>query len=236
MFRKGSFLVLFPLAALVMQPAFMALSQAGARQPEPEPGQTPASSPAKGSVPPSAGPPPPSPEAARYQAEVVRQKDLPNFHQVHPFLFRSGEPTERGLAKAKEKGIRTLIDLRGAGEQTKSEQQAADRLALKYINLPMSSEPPTKKQVDVFLRTVKMAAKAPDGGAVLVHCAHGSDRTGCLVGIWRVTQDQWTFDEAYKEMRKYWFTPKFTKLSGAVRQYARSKNGSSPLESSNSAD
>ena len=60
-------------------------------------------------------------------------------------------------------------------------------------------------------------------GAVLLHCAHGSDRTGCLVGIWRVTEDGWKYPEAYKEMRHYWFTPKFTKLSGAVKEYAGAK-------------
>jgi protein tyrosine/serine phosphatase len=56
---------------------------------------------------------------------------------------------------------------------------------------------------------------------VFLHCAHGSDRTGCMVGIWRVTRDGWDYPAAYQEMRKYYFGPKFTKLSGAVEERAK---------------
>lgn len=87
----------------------------------------------------------------------------------------------------------------------------------------MTSAAPTKKQVATLLSTIKKAEKNPSNGKVLVHCAHGSDRTGCMIGIWRVTQEGWNYDEAYKEMRKYWFTPKFVNLSGAVKEYAENK-------------
>ena len=158
-------------------------------------------------------------DRARFDAEVTHSKDLPNFHEVHSFLYRSGEPTKLGLEKAKAKGIRTLIDLRG-GDRSKQEAEWAKELGLKYINLPMTAEPPTPKQIDTFMSTVKAAEANPKDGSVLVHCAHGSDRTGCMVGIWRVRQDHWDYDKTYTEMRHYWFTPKFTKLSGTVKKFA----------------
>lgn len=150
--------------------------------------------------------------------------DLPNFHEVHPFLYRGGQPTEAGLKKLKEMGITTIIDLRGSPEMVFDERKAATALGLKCINLPMSSKAPTKEQVRTFLETVEEAQKQPDKSKVFVHCAHGSDRTGCMVGLWRVTHDGWNYDQAYKEMRRYWFTPKFTNLSGTVAEYA-SKTG-----------
>ncbi len=159
----------------------------------------------------------------RFAKEVIRSKDLPNFHQVHPYLYRSGEPTEAGFNQLPKHGIKTVIDLRAPAERTKNEAAWADKLGIKYINLPMSSEPPTKKQVQTFMTAVTEAKNDKAKGAVLLHCAHGSDRTGCLVGIWRVTEDGWKYPEAYKEMRHYWFTPKFTKLSGAVKEYAGAK-------------
>lgn len=155
----------------------------------------------------------------RFTNEVLKSKDLPNFHEVHPFLYRSGEPTEAGLEKAKQKGITTLIDLRG-GDKSREEAQWAKKLGMKYINLPMTAEPPTPKQIDTFMTTVKAAEANPKNGSVLVHCAHGSDRTGCMVGIWRVSEDHWDYDKTYAEMRHYWFTPKFTKLSGTVKKFA----------------
>ncbi len=149
--------------------------------------------------------------------------DLPNFHAVHPYLYRGGEPTKAGLRKLKEMGIATIIDLRGSPEQVYNEEREAKTIGMKTINLPMSSQAPTKQQVETFISQVESAAKGQNGGAVFVHCAHGSDRTGCMIGIWRVTHEGWTYDQAYREMRKYYFTPKFTKLSGAVRNHASSQ-------------
>lgn len=157
----------------------------------------------------------------RFTKEVIKSPDLPNFHEVHPYLYRSGEPTEAGFRKLPEHNIKTVIDLRAPTDRTRAEKKWAEDLGIKYINMPMSSEPPTEKQVTTFLDEVKAAKNDKDKGAVLVHCAHGSDRTGCLVGIWRVTQDGYSYPEAYKEMRHYWFTPKFKKLSGTVHEYAK---------------
>ena len=154
-------------------------------------------------------------------SEKKKVEDLPNFHEVHPFLYRSGEPTVAGMHKLKEMGVRTVIDLRAPSERAFDEEKVANELGLKYIMLTMTSAPPTEKQVDTLLSTLKDAQKDPSKGSVLVHCAHGSDRTGCMVGIWRVTQEDWGYDETYKEMRKYWFTPKFTRLADAVKQRAK---------------
>ncbi|HEY9715651.1 MAG TPA: dual specificity protein phosphatase family protein [Chroococcales cyanobacterium] len=144
---------------------------------------------------------------------------LLNFHVVHEYLFRGGEPDSKSLHDLKEKGVSTLIDLRGTGKVTKEESAEAKELGMKYINLPMDSHAPTKQQVDTFLKTVE-EAKAGKSGPVYVHCQHGSDRTGCLVGVWRVTHDDWDYDKTYTEMRKYFFGPKYTELSGTVKQYA----------------
>lgn len=152
--------------------------------------------------------------------QSLANHDLPNFHKVHPFLYRSGEPSSKGLAQLKNMGIATVIDLRGNPERTFDEGRQVRSLGMKYINLPMSSQPPTRDQVRIFTKEVEEAASGKANGSVLVHCAHGSDRTGCMVGIWRVTHDHYSYEKAYQEMRKYYFTPKFTRLSGAVRQYA----------------
>lgn len=164
-------------------------------------------------------------EGVAVKKEQAKKKieDLPNFHAVHPFLYRSGEPTEAGLDKVKALGVKTVIDLRAPSEMAFVEKKAAQERGLNYINLVMTSKAPTEKQVNTLLETLREAKADASKGAVLVHCAHGSDRTGCMVGIWRVVEDGYDYDEAYKEMRKYWFTPKFTNLSGAVRQRARAK-------------
>ncbi|HEY9717994.1 MAG TPA: dual specificity protein phosphatase family protein [Trichormus sp.] len=148
------------------------------------------------------------------------KEDLPNFHQVAPYLYRGGEPTEKGLAEAKKQGVETIFDLRGTGPDTKIEKEEAEKLGLRYFNLPMDSHAPSDEYVDKFLHAVEEAKAANSGHAVYVHCQHGSDRTGCMVGVWRVTHDGWNYDKAYEEMRKYYFGPKFVNLSNTVRNYA----------------
>lgn len=143
--------------------------------------------------------------------------NLPNFHQVHPFLYRGGEPTAEGLKQLSNMGVKTIIDLRGHKEKVLQEKALAKSLGMKCINLPMTDKAPTDKQVKTFISTVEKAQADQSKGPVFLHCAHGSDRTGCLVGIWRVSHDNYTYDEAYKEMRKYYFGPKYTLLSGAVQ-------------------
>lgn len=153
-----------------------------------------------------------------YKTPHKKIEDLPNFHTVHPYLYRGGEPTAKGLQQLQEKGIKTLIDLRATSPITKKEAAIANQLGMKYINLPMSSKAPTEAQLATYFETVRGARDKSE--PVFLHCAHGSDRTGCLVGIWRVTEDGYSYPQAYTEMRKYWFGPQFKELSGAVQKSA----------------
>ncbi|HEY9731823.1 MAG TPA: tyrosine-protein phosphatase [Drouetiella sp.] len=162
---------------------------------------------------------------------------LLNFHEVHPFLYRGGGPSEKSIHDLKEKGVKTIIDLRAPSEgkpkaqrtreddplQPNEEKALAEQLGIKYVHMTMDSHAPTRAQVHTFIDAVEKSEKG-DGGPVYLHCAHGSDRTGCLVGIWRVTHDNFDYDQAYQEMRKYFFNTKFTKLSDAVKQYADDKS------------
>jgi protein tyrosine/serine phosphatase len=152
--------------------------------------------------------------------------DLPNLHIVRPYLLRGGEPTSDGVKVLKEMGVETIVDLRAPTPQALREKAEATSLGIKYENLPMSSRAPTDKQVQRFLDIVnaeeRHAKNTQDSKphCVFVHCAHGSDRTGCMVGIFRVTHDHWTFPQAYAEMRRYYFGPQYKDLVEAVRKRA----------------
>jgi protein tyrosine phosphatase (PTP) superfamily phosphohydrolase (DUF442 family) len=163
-----------------------------------------------------------NPESKTAQDASITKKrnkvieDLPNFHEVHSYLYRGGEPTEAGLDKLKEMGVKTIIDLRSPGERAFKEPDVAKEKGLRYIHMLMSSKAPTKQQVKTLLDEVDKAKAKNE--PLFVHCAHGSDRTGCMVGIVRVARDDWSFDDTYKEMRKYWFGQKYTELRNAVKE------------------
>lgn len=142
--------------------------------------------------------------------------DLPNLHTVGPGIYRGAAPTPQGLQKLKAMGVHTIIDLRISPRQVRQEKAEAQRLGFQWINLPMGSDPPTPREVATLLAMLKRAPQEP----VYVHCQHGADRTGCMIGIWRVTQQGWTFPQAWAEMRKDGFNPRWTKLTAAVRARA----------------
>lgn len=143
--------------------------------------------------------------------------DLPNFHAVSPGIYRGAAPTPAGLKRLHDMGVRTVVDLRIAPKTVKKEKAEVERLGMKWINLPMGEDPPTPKQVDTLLGALRAAQKEP----VFVHCQHGADRTGCMLGIYRETQQGWDYEKTYQEMRKYGFKPYYVKLSDAVKKRAR---------------
>jgi protein tyrosine/serine phosphatase len=139
---------------------------------------------------------------------------LPNFHTVAPGIYRGAAPTPEGLQRLKVMGVRTIIDLRIAPREVHQEGVLARGMGFHWINLPMGSDPPTPREVSTLLGTLRRAPQQP----VFVHCQHGADRTGCMIGIWRVTQQGWTYPQALAEMRRYGFQTRWVKLSAAVRQ------------------
>lgn len=136
---------------------------------------------------------------------VAPAADLPNFHVVHSYLWRGAAPTPAGLRRLKEMGVKTIIDLRVTPAWIQAESHEAQSLGMKYISLPTGHFLPAKVTESTFLDAVTEAASSPEKAPVFVHCAHGSDRTGYLVGLWRVKHDHWSWARAAAEMLKYGF-------------------------------
>ena len=154
----------------------------------------------------------------------VSKRDLPNFHAVTPVLLRGAAPTPQGLEMLQKMGVKTVIDLRIAPKTVAKERAQLDRMGVHFINLPMSGEPPTEAQIKTFLSAIADPAQQP----VFVHCQHGADRTGTMVGIYREHIDGWPYDRTYQEMRKYGFNPHWKKLSATVLRFAPSDPTHSP--------
>jgi protein tyrosine/serine phosphatase len=105
------------------------------------------------------------------------------------------------------------------------EKAWAQSAGLKYFNIPLStSRPATAQQTEYFLKLVNNPANWP----VYVHCAAGRHRTGAMTAIYRITQDSWTADLAYKEMKKYGYYsfPNHGSLKKFVYKYFESFLGS----------
>lgn len=125
-----------------------------------------------------------------------------NFHQVNDWLYRGGQPDERQLQELYDFGIRAVISFRFRKSMQDWEREACKRVGLKFYAMPLNyTTVPKAKHVEEFFKILDTL----ENRNVFVHCYHGSDRTGLLIGIYRIARDGWTFKDAYKEMKAFGF-------------------------------
>ena len=130
--------------------------------------------------------------------------DIDNFGRVTDVYYRGAQPSERDYATLKAFGITTVIDLQADG--VRLEPSRVEAAGMKFYRIPMTTHvPPTTEQIAQFLALVSDPANQP----VYVHCAGGRHRTGLMTAIHRMTAEQWTADQAFKEMKRYKFGADF---------------------------
>ncbi len=140
--------------------------------------------------------------SVRAQPTPTKIQGLPNFHPVNSRLFRGGQPSREGFATLKEKEVGIVIDLRNRGKSAARERKLVEGLGLQYVSLPWKAGGfPTAQEVQRFF------AVMDDNPAkkIFVHCRRGSDRTGYMIGLYRVTREGWSAKDAADEMEKYGF-------------------------------
>jgi len=149
-------------------------------------------------------------------AEVLSQV-IPNFGVVTPMLLRGGQPSEQGFTALKAAGIKTVINLRDGKKDISNEKEIVEGLGMKSVSIPLSVfKTVNDNHIDQFLKVVNDPKNQP----VYVHCRQGMDRCGTMVGIYRLTQQNWAASDTYNEMLKYGFHPFFFGLSNSMYRVA----------------
>ena len=129
---------------------------------------------------------------------------ITNEHRVEDQITRSGRPALDEL-----RGFKTIIDIETPGKAVSDEKKQAARLGIKFIASPLSVDyAPTNAQIYALISQMKNKDNQP----LLIHCFHGEDRTGLVVGLYRVFVSGWTPEQAYQEMLDNGFHPKFVSL------------------------
>ena len=137
-----------------------------------------------------------------YGQKAVENKNLPNFKQVNDNLYRGGQPTEEGFRQLKQMRVKTIIDLRGADEKAKTEENWAQNAGREFINLPLNNLFGPK---DAQIEKILAAINKPENQPVFVHCQRGADRTGTVIAVYRITHDNYTAKAAFDEAKDFKF-------------------------------
>ena len=126
--------------------------------------------------------------------------NIPNFGKVNEHYYRGSQPEAEDFVKLKNLGVKTIVDLRQ--DYLADAGTLARHAGLQYINIPLTTErAATEDQTTYFLSIVNNPVNWP----VYVHCKGGRHRTGEMTAIYRITNEGWTADQAYEEMKKYDF-------------------------------
>lgn len=142
---------------------------------------------------------------------------IPNFFVVSDEMLRGGQPTAEGFQELKERGTKTVVNLREESWLVEEERRILEPLDIKLVSIPLSPfREPTDDEIEHFLEIVTRPEHQPS----FVHCLHGMDRTGAMVCMYRMHNHGWTFDDAYAEMVANGFHVEFQNLRRGVLRFA----------------
>jgi tyrosine-protein phosphatase SIW14 len=116
-------------------------------------------------------------------AQPVIGTQLENLHQVSPEVYRSGQPKARDLKLLVEQlGVKSVLCLRDLHD----DDDEAEGLPLALYRVEMEADDVEPEKVARAMQIIKDAPKP-----ILIHCWHGSDRTGLVVAAYRITFQHW---------------------------------------------
>lgn len=126
------------------------------------------------------------------QAVSISLEGVENLYSVSEDLYRSGQPEPKGFTGLEQLGVRSVLNLREYHRDARKLQHTN----LHLMEYPVAAGKVTAADVEACLRMIQDAPKP-----VLVHCWHGSDRTGIIVAAYRIIYQGWSVEAAEKEFR-----------------------------------
>ncbi len=138
--------------------------------------------------------------SAETNPSALSKVRIKNFGQTNEHYYRGAQPEARDYSDLAGIGVKTVIDLTRDGRE--DEAGLVRHAGMKFYRIPLTtSDRPSDTAVAQFLTLVNDPANWP----VYVHCQGGRHRTGTMTAIYRMSQDGWTADRAYQEMKQYHF-------------------------------
>ncbi|MEF3079640.1 phosphatase domain-containing putative toxin [Winogradskyella poriferorum] len=123
----------------------------------------------------------------------VESKYFNNLYSINDSIYRSEQPSKKGFKELEESGAKTILNLR----RLRSDSTKARETDLKLKHIPLATKYITENQILDVLKVIKDAEKP-----LVIHCWHGSDRTGVVVAANRMVFEGWTKEEAIEEFQE----------------------------------
>jgi len=136
--------------------------------------------------------------AAGAFAAELRVPGIGNFHVVNEHIYRGAQPSPQGFHNLAKLGVKTIVDLRDGTSREAGESGIVTKEGMRYFHVPMAAKgAPTEEQVYSVLDVLNDGASWP----VFIHCRRGADRTGTILGCYRIAHDGWSNEKALSEAK-----------------------------------
>lgn len=119
-----------------------------------------------------------------------------NFYQVSDHVFRSEQPDAQFIPELKQYQIGTIINLRSRA----ADEQLFQNENFSLVHVPIHTWAINRQDLLEVMQQIKIARQ--NNQNVLLHCYHGSDRTGASIAMYRIIFENWSIDDAVAEMKQ----------------------------------
>ena len=118
-----------------------------------------------------------------------------NFYQISADVFRSEQPDVNLVPQLKQNRIDVVINLRSRDlDSTQLKDQN-----LKLIHIPINTWSINREDLLQVMFEIQQAKAFEQ--KILIHCYHGSDRTGASIAMYRIIFEGWSTQDALDEMK-----------------------------------
>lgn len=124
-------------------------------------------------------------------ATPIKVEDTRNCYRLSPELYRSGQPGDDGFKALEKLGLKSVLNLR----EYHSDTDKAGHTGLRLYRIKLAAGKVTREDLMNCLLVISSAPKP-----ILVHCWHGSDRTGIVCAAYRIIMQDWTPEKALEEL------------------------------------
>lgn len=125
-----------------------------------------------------------------FQTNQISLKGFDNLYEVSEGIYRSEQPNRKGMETLESFGIKSVLNLR----EKRTDNREARHTDLVLVQVPIQAKTMTYGDVLLALQAIEKAEKP-----LVVHCLHGSDRTGAIIASYRMVNENWTREAAINE-------------------------------------
>lgn len=121
-----------------------------------------------------------------------------NIHEIRPGVWRSNQPSPARVHAAADRGIKTIINLRGPRSDGgwRLEKEACDRRGMTLVDFTIRSRAVPDRDTVQKARDLFKKVEYP----VLMHCKSGADRAGIMSALYLLLMEGCSADEAAEQL------------------------------------